>query len=133
MRHLVFKKGTLPFLILFCLLIFLSGCVFLVVGGVGALGGYIVSPDTIEGVTDHDQAQAWDAAISIISIMGTILEKSEQGGLIISKVSGTKVIVNVIPISGSTVKVSVKARKAFLPRIKVAQDVYVKIMTRLAE
>ena len=129
----ILQKKVLPIFVLFCFSVFFSGCVFMIVGGVGALGGYIVSPDTIEGVTDRDQAQVWDAAVETISIMGTIQEKSEQGGLLIAKVAGSKVIVNVIPISGSTVKLSIKARKSFLPRIKVAQDVYVKIMTRLAE
>ena len=29
-----------------------SGCVYVIVGSLGALGGYVVSPDTVEGLID---------------------------------------------------------------------------------
>ena len=111
----------------------LSGCVYLVVGGVGALGGYVASPDTVEGLTDSSQEEVWDTAADIISVMGTISEELKEGGVMIAKVSGAKVTVTIIPISKSSVKISIKARKAFLPKINVAQDVFVKIMSRLKE
>ncbi len=31
-----------------------GGCIYLVVGGIGALGGYVVSPDTVEGVSENE-------------------------------------------------------------------------------
>ncbi len=111
----------------------MSGCVYLVVGSLGALGGYVISPDTVEGITGYEQSEIWDAAIEILSIMGTIDEDQAEGGIIVAKVNGTKVTVNISPISSRTNKITVKARKGIFPKIAVAQEIYVKIMTRLSE
>jgi len=105
----------------------------LVVGGIGAVGGYIVSPDTVEGTTHNDTVTIWDAAIEVVSIMGLIEEKSEAGGVILAKISGAKVTITLTPVNQTTTKVTVKARKAYLPRISLAQDVFVKIMSRFNE
>ena len=111
----------------------LTGCVYLIVGGIGALGGYVVSPDTVEGVAAHDSDSLWDAAFNVVSVMGTMSEQRKDGGVIIAKISGAKVIVTIIPISQSACKLNIKARKGFLPKISVAQDVFVKIMSHLSE
>jgi hypothetical protein len=130
-RRRAWDQFLLP--ILFTLLLSTSGCVYLVVGGIGALGGYVVSPDTVEGVTSQDQTEVWDTASEIISIMGVIQEEQEAGGYIIGRVNGAKVTVTVVPIGTSSSKMRVKARKAFFPKISVAQDVYIKIMESLEE
>ena len=109
----------------------LTGCVYLVVGGIGALGGYIVSPDTVEAVSENNLDSLWDAAIDVISIMGVIDEQQKEGGVIIARVSGAKVTVKMDEVSKKTVRLTVKARKAFLPKMSVAQEVFVKIMTQL--
>jgi len=114
-------------------LIFNSGCVYLVIGGIGAVGGYIVSPDTVEGMTDADHVDVWDTAIETMSIMGLIEEENEAGGLILATINGARVTITVITLSPASTKVSVKARKAYLPRISLAQDVFVKIMSRVEE
>ena len=116
-----------------CTLIFNSGCVYLVVGGIGAVGGYIVSPDTVEGITNNDVALVWDTAIETSSIMGLISESEEASGIILASIHGAKITITIVPLSVSTTKVTVKARKAFLPRISLAQDIFVKIMSRVEE
>ena len=116
-----------------CSLMFHSGCIYLVVGGIGAVGGYIVSPDTVEGITENDLAYVWDAAIETLSIMGLIEEQSEEGGMILASISGAKITLTVIALSPSTTKLTIKARKAYLPRISLAQDVFVKIMNRVEQ
>lgn len=114
------------------LLLFSSGCVYLVVGGVGALGGYVVSPDTVEGVLDNKaQGDVWQAAVDIIGVMGIIEESNEPGGIILAKIQGTKVTITIMEISPDTVKLSVKARKAFLPNIRLSQDIYSKIVQKV--
>ena len=114
------------------LVLSLSSCVYLVIGGMGALGGYVVSPDTVEGIlTEKEQADVWQAAIDVVSIMGIISEKSEPGGVIVAKVENAKVTVTIFQLSKSTVRLTVKARKAFFPKIKIAQEVYVKIVNEL--
>jgi len=115
------------------LLISLSGCIYLVVGGIGAVGGYIVSPDTVEGITVTDVAIVWDTTIETISIMGLIEEENEESGMILASVSGAKITITVLALNPTTTKLTVKARKAYLPRISLAQDVFVKIMSRVEE
>jgi len=116
-----------------CSLVFNSGCIYLVVGGIGAVGGYIVSPDTVEGITGIDIAIVWDTAVETISVMGLIDEKEEASGVILASVHGAKVTITMIALSQSTTKLTVKARKSFLPRISLAQDLFVKIMNRVEE
>jgi len=120
-------------IITMCSLMFNSGCIYLVVGGIGAVGGYIVSPDTVEGITENDVVIVWDTAVETMSIMGLIREESEEGGMILATVSGAKITITVISLSPSMTKVTVKARKAYLPRISLAQDVFVKIMNRVED
>ena len=116
------------------LLVTTSGCVYFIVGGVGAIGGYIVSPDTVEGIiSDKGYETVWDASTQVVSIMGVITERSDDAGMLLSKIQGCKVTVTVSSMSSKTIKLSVKARKAFLPRIKTAQDVYIKIVSYLED
>ena len=127
------KNKIIKFILLVPILFNLSGCVYLVVGGIGALGGYIVSPDTVEGVTETGSLEVWDAAVDVISIVGVITDKEKESGIIKAKVGRTNVTVNIMPITSSASKVSVKARKTFLPKISLAQEIYVKIMSKVAE
>jgi hypothetical protein len=115
------------------LILLSSGCIYLVVGSLGALGGYIISPDTVEGITEHDTATLWDAAVEVVSTMGTITEQQEEAGMIIANVNGTKVDIVISTVSNSTARIRVKARKLHLPKIAVAQDVFVKIMSYVNE
>jgi len=110
------------------LLVSFCGCIPLIVGTVAGVGGYCISPDTVEGIIPgHDQEMAWDAAVEVISIMGVIKERNDAGGVLIAHVQGSKVTVTVVSLSQTAVKLTVKARKAFFPKIRVAQDVYIKI------
>ena len=125
------RQMVLKALLIVPVLFNLSGCVYLVVGGIGALGGYIVSPDTVEGIAESDAEAVWDAAVDVISIMGVIEEQQKEAGLMKAKISRAQVTITTISINDSTTKISVKARKSFLPKISLAQDVYVKIMSYL--
>ena len=126
------RKKFLTGLLLIGLSFSVSSCVYLIIGGVGALGGYVASPDTFEGMLmDKEQSAVWQAASDVISIMGIISEKSEPGGIIVAKIQNAKVTVTIFQMSKSTVRLTVKARKAFFPRIKLAQEVYVKIVNEL--
>jgi len=130
--HKKIKMGVL--LVVLVLTFTASGCIYVVVGGIGALGGYVASPDTVEGIissTDFDSV--WDAAIEIVSIMGVIEERNESGGVIIAKIQGAKVTIMTFNLSSSSIKLSVKARKAMLPKIKLSQDIYVKIASYIED
>ncbi|HLF19079.1 MAG TPA: DUF3568 family protein [Candidatus Omnitrophota bacterium] len=125
------RQKILKALLLIPVLFNLSGCVYLVVGGVGALGGYIVSPDTVEGISENDTQTVWDASVDVIAIMGVIQEQQQEAGFIKAQISRAQVTITIISINDTTTKISIKARKAFLPKISLAQDIYVKIMSYL--
>ncbi|MFC1510250.1 hypothetical protein ACFL49_01135 [Candidatus Omnitrophota bacterium] len=110
-----------------------SGCVYLAVAGVGVVAGYVVSPDTVEGLTENDEQDLWDAAVEVASVMGVIEKQSEGVGEIEAKISGATVTITVEPLSPTTTKLSVKSRKYYSPKIGIAQDVFVKIMSHINE
>ncbi len=115
--------------LLACVLVMtLNSCVYLVIGGVGAVGGYAISPDTIEGViSGHSPSEAWHAAEEVAGIMGIIEERNEAAGMMLCKIQGAKVTITIMRMGESTVKIVVKSRKAFFPKIKISEDVYLRI------
>jgi hypothetical protein len=108
-----------------------SGCWFLVIGGVGAVGGYAISRDTFEGISSKGQEELMTASHKVLSIMGTITDDRPKDGEMVAKVYGNRVVVDVIQINLTTSKLRVKARNAIFPRIGLAQEVYTKIMNLL--
>ncbi len=110
-----------------------SGCVPLWVGAgvAGIVGGYAVSPDTVEGTTTHTTEECWDAAKQIAGIMGQVVQEGPSGSQLDATINGSKVTIVLSAINVSTTKLSVKARKAFMPKIDVAQDVYAKIINSM--
>lgn len=112
---------------------FASSCIYVIAGGVGALGGYAISPDTVEGEAEVDYDTAWDSSTEILSIMGVVNSKDYKLGNIDATVGGSKITVDLSQVSSKEVRLRVKARKNMLPDIKVAQDVFVKIKNRTKE
>ncbi len=131
MNFLAVRKGLLMLIFLSLIMMPLSGCIYLAAGGVGALGGYIVSPDTVEGVIEGEYAAVWQTIIDITSIMGKIEEKHDQEGSLLSIINGAKVEIGLLQLDDDSLRLRIKARKAFFPRISIAQDIYVKIMNRV--
>jgi len=115
----------------FCL--FASGCIYVIAGGVGALGGYAISPDTVEGESTTSYDTAWDSAIEVLGIMGTVTSKDYKQGTIVATVDGSKVTMDVSQVSSDEVRLRIKARKNMLPNIKIAQDIFVKVKKRIKE
>lgn len=108
-----------------------SGCFYLVLGGAAAVGGYAISPDTLQGDTDKDFERLWSAAVDIVSIMGTINSQSHELGKISAIVNGCHVTIHVIQLTPSSVRLKVKAKKAGLPSIANAENIFVKIMENI--
>ncbi len=126
-----FVKKSFLSLTLVLFLLTGSGCFYLVIGGVGALGGYAISPDTVEGmVGGYSTQDVWQAAVDTVSIMGLIEEKNEIAGVVVAKVSGAHITVTVAEPVVDTVKLRVKARRGMMPKIKLAQDIYTKIVQK---
>jgi len=95
-------KNPFILVLLVPLLFAMSGCIYLVVGGIGAVGGYIVSPDTVEGITDNEIAIVWDTAIETLSVMGLIDEEDEASGMILASVHGARITITAVALSAST-------------------------------
>ena len=125
------RKTLFPLLFVSLLAAPLSGCVYLAIGAAGAVGGYVVSPDTVAGTVNKSLDETWDTAKEIVRIMGQIQQENQPGGELIAMISGTKVTVTLTAINTTSTKLSVKARKSFMPKIDLAQDVYAKIVNNM--
>ncbi len=127
------KKNIFLLLAVSAFCLFSSGCIYVLAGGLGAVGGYAISPDTVEGESESSYDAAWDSAVDILGIMGTVNAKDYKAGTIDATVDGSKVNMDISQISSSDVRLRVKARKNMLPNIKVAQDVFVKVKKKIKE
>lgn len=116
--------------VLFCFtLLCISGCIPLIVGGaVGAVGGYAVSRDTIQGETDIAYDALWNAALSVSRIMGTIRSENISGGEIQVDIGKTKTWIRLIRVTQATTRLRVSCRKFHLPNLDLAQEIYIKII-----
>ncbi|MCX5702609.1 MAG: hypothetical protein NTW64_06540 [Candidatus Omnitrophica bacterium] len=121
MKLLVFS--FLCFLLLFNFL----GCVPILVGA-GALGGYAVSRDTIQGETDIPYDNLWSSALKVSRIRGTIRQEDVSGGYLKLAVESGFIWIRLIKITQATTRLKVSARKYHFPNISLAQDMYLKIM-----
>jgi hypothetical protein len=116
---------------LFLLLIALSGCVFVVGGTLGAVGGYAITRDTIQGEYDASYQNAWKAAQQTCSTLGVIVIRDSNKGMIEATVDRAKVKVEITQLTPVATRIKVKARKGIFPRIGTAQNVFVKIVQQL--
>ena len=112
----------------FIFMMALNSCVYLVVGGLGAVGGYAISPDTVEGIfSKQSPSDVWSAAEEVVGVMGLIEERSEAAGMMICRIQGSKVTVTITRMSESSVKMTVKSRRAMFPRIKLSEEIFLKV------
>lgn len=111
-------------------LLSLCGCAALLVG-VGAAGGYAISKDSITNHFDLSQAHVYGVSRKVVRDIGLITEEDERRGRLRADVEGATVTVTVTPVSDKTVKLKVKARKLFMPKLSVAENVYNRILERL--
>ncbi|MEW6009568.1 MAG: hypothetical protein AB1629_08045 [Candidatus Omnitrophota bacterium] len=122
---------TLRFAIaLFCCFL-LSGCVPLIIGGVGVLGGYAISKDTIAAETEKKAEDIWQASKDVVSIMGIVKNIDEDAKILEANVYGSSVVVRIERLTDVTNRLRVKARKLLMPNIGLAQKIFVKIMQKL--
>jgi hypothetical protein len=122
------RQKTFAFIVAVLLAFSAGGCVMLAVGAAGVVGGYVISPDTVEGSVARSLDETWEAAKEITGIMGRAVEENASQGVLVSEIASARVTITLLAINSSTTKISVKARKAFMPKIDLAQDVYIKIV-----
>ena len=123
------NRCSLAAILILCLLI--SGCVPLIIGGVGVLGGYAISRDTIAAETSRSVDDIWRSAKDVVPVMGIIKSIDEDTKTIQANIYSSVVTVRVEKITDATNRLRVKARKFMMPNIGLAQKIFVKIMQRL--
>ena len=122
-------KKTIIFVSLLLMLPGILGCAPLIIGSaVGALGGYAISRDTIQGDTDLEYERLWDAAITVARIRGTIKTQDHTKGYIYAQMESSKVWINLYNLTKATTRLKISARKYHFPNLKLAQDIFVKVM-----
>ncbi len=114
-------------------LLFLGGCVFVVAGSIGAVGGYAITRDTIQGEYDAKYAQAWKSALDVCSMLGTLSSKDQTKGVVESLIDRAKVRVEITQLTPEALRIKVKARKGIFPRLGTAEKVFVKIVQQLVK
>lgn len=119
-------------MLLFAVLSF-QGCFYLVIGSIGAVGGYVVSPDTVQGTVERDLEEVWEASFNVANIMGNVISQNKNLGNIEAIINNSRVNISMIQFTPEVVKLVVKARKSFFPNISTAQDVYVKIINEMGK
>lgn len=127
------KGGEMKKSILYsCIAVFiisnLYGCWFLIGGAVGAAGAYVISKDTVQGVTDKPYDKLWSAAVKIARVRGTVNEEDRQSGFIDLEADSSRIIIKLVRLTSASTRLRVKARKYHLPNLDLAQDLYVRIL-----
>ncbi|MFC1709701.1 DUF3568 family protein [Candidatus Omnitrophota bacterium] len=117
---------TFAIITLCCCLLF-SGCIF-IIAGVGALGGYAISKDTIQGETDKTFANTWNSSLDVLNIMGLVHTEYKSKGKMEAKVGSSDVKVTIEEVTANSTRLRVSARKYLLPDIGLAQKIYIKII-----
>ena len=105
-----------------------SGCIYIVAGTVGALGGYAVSKDTMEGITEKTFSSVWDGSLKVLSILGDVVSEDKKKGVIEAEIDSSSAKVTIEELAINVVRLRVSSRKLLMPNIKLAQKIYVKII-----
>lgn len=117
----LFFVGLLVCYLNFC------GCIY-VVAGAGALGGYAISRDTIQGETDKTFDNIWNSSLKVLNILGNVTMEDKKKGVIEAKIDSSYAKVTIEQLTPKTTRLRVKARKFMLPNISLAQKIYIKVI-----
>ena len=107
-----------------------TGCAAVVLGA-GAVAGYAVSRDHVELMVERPFDQVWLAALEETKRAGLLKDVNKDTGRIEAVSQGTHITVTLEPVSETTIKVLVRARKHLLPTIEVAQRLATRLARRL--
>lgn len=120
---------NLTYLLIFALVISCSGCVWFFVGSaVGALGGYAISRDTIQGETDKGLEELWESALRVLDTMDASEIDDSLRGTVRAKIGRTTAKITIEQLTPHTARVKVKCRKGLLPNLTLSEKLYVRIV-----
>jgi hypothetical protein len=112
-------------------LLSISGCMPLVVGGAGVLGGYAVGRDTITGHSEKSYNAIWNSALEVARIKGKLRREDKKTGEIEMETETSRVWIKLTGLTKSATEIKVSARKYSLPNLKLAEEIFVKIMEQI--
>lgn len=118
-------------ILIFIVGLLISGCVPLIIGGVGILGGYAISRDTVAIEMSRDEEDIWRAAKEVVSKLGIIETADDDIKVLEANIYSSSVVIRVERLTDATNRLRVKARKFLLPNVGLAQKVFVKIIQKL--
>ncbi|MBL7151200.1 MAG: DUF3568 family protein [Candidatus Omnitrophica bacterium] len=120
----------------FCLLLALSllnlcGCIPLVVGGAGVLGGYAIGRDNITGNSDKPYNAIWRSALKAAKIKGKPTRENKEKGEIELEAEKSLVCIKLTKLTETATEIKVSARRYSLPNLKLAEEVFIKIIEEI--
>jgi len=109
-----------------------SGCALLLIGG-GAAGGYSISKDEIEILTDAKYNKIWKASTNVLRERGLVILEDKTHGVIEAEVEKSTITVHVDQATDKTIRLRVKGRrvKNMFPDMKKAQSVFKQIVKKI--
>jgi len=118
-------------LMFFLALAQVSGCVVLIATSVGAVGGYAITRDTIQGEYDVGLRDAFRASKEVCGMLGTVVADSASLGEVQATVDQARVTVTLTQLTREAIRIKVKARRGLFPRLGTAERVFTKIVSQL--
>ena len=116
-------------LVILVLGFFICGCVAFFVGSaVGALGGYAITRDTIQGETEKNYNSLCDSAVRVMEMMDASEVDDSLLGIVKAKIGRASVRITIDQLTPSTSRLKVKCRKNLLPYLTLSQKLYVRIV-----
>ncbi len=110
---------------------FLWGCVPLFIG-VGALGGYAISKDTLEAKVEIPFSKLCRISLRTLEDMGVkIEEKDLSAGRIKGILGPSSIRIYIDSLTEHAQRIRVSSRRALLPNLKLANEVMVKILEKV--
>lgn len=103
----------------------------LVVGGAGVLGGYAIGRDSIEGHSDKPYAAIWNSALKVAKIKGKLTKEDKEKGEIELEAELSRAWIKLTKLTKTATKIKVSARRYSLPNLKLAEEVFIKIMEEI--
>lgn len=115
-----------------CGMLFLAGCVPLLIGTAGAVTGYALSSDSAIGNVKASYRSLWDICLDALrKLEAEIVQSDESQGLIKARLSEHDVSIKIKNIDSDTQRLKISARKLLLPKPQFAQKIFFTIVEAL--
>ncbi|MFC2149070.1 hypothetical protein ACFLQ8_00040 [Candidatus Auribacterota bacterium] len=112
-------------------LVYLSGCAVALIGA-GAMAGYSLSKDSIEGYADVSHDSLWNKCIEVVKKEGVVKLEDKGRGKFEGTVDEINITGQLTQVSDSTAKLRISGRNRFLmPNVTVPQRLFIRIFEEL--